>query len=143
VTSPFWQIAIAVIGWSHALQPPTTVWLKSRVFRSSNSYETLAPLTRRVTEIMALTAVLLPTAIGIVIGNRPSETVSDSALRSIAFVLAGGLWTPRLIAQIFYVGPLFPRDARAWHWFLIFIFTLQGPVFLGILLSARAAGALR
>ncbi len=83
---------------------------------------------------MALTAVVLPTTLGIVVSTHPREVLAGGAPWTVALVLATMLWTPRLIAQLVFVGPLFPPDRRRWHWLLVSIFLVQGPGFLVLLL---------
>jgi hypothetical protein len=128
------ESAVAWIGWSHLLQPPMTFWLATRVLRLREAFDSLPFLARRIAKIMGVTAVSLPTVIGVLLAQCPAETLHPGPLRAVAFIMAGCLWTPRLAAQILFVGPAFPTTRRTAHWALVVIFIVQGPVFLALLL---------
>jgi hypothetical protein len=129
------ESAVAWIGWSHLLQPPVTAWLATRVLRLREAFDSLPTLPRRIAKIMGATSVLLPTALGVVVGSHPVDALANGPLRAIALVVAACLWTPRLIAQLLYVGPAFPHQQRTWHWALVVIFVVQGPLLTALLLD--------
>lgn len=129
---------VCVLGFSHLLQPPLTAWLGTRVLGLDRAFAGLPPLPARLAHVMALTAVLLPTLLGVLIGTHAVEVLSGGMARWAAFLLAGGLWTPRLVAQLLWVGPLFPPERRHWHWVLTLIFCVQGPGMLVVLACSRS-----
>lgn len=133
ISPSFRESAVAWIGWSHLLQPPVTAWLATRVLHLREAFDSLPVLARRIVQIMGITAVFLPTALGVVVGCHAAAALIGGPLHAVALLLAACLWTPRLIAQVLYVGPAFPSSQRGWHWVLVFIFVVQGPVLAGLL----------
>ena len=129
------EALVAVIGWSHLLQVPITLGMKRRLFGVVSPFAGLPVLTKRISDIMALASLYVPTLVGLVIAQAPAAALRSSPIRTLAVAIAVGLWCPRLLAQLLYVGPVFPRDARRWHWLLVAIFGVQGPIFVGVLLG--------
>jgi hypothetical protein len=132
-SASFRESAVEWIGWSHLLQPPVTAWLATRVLHLREAFDSLAVLPRRVVQIMGLTAVFLPTALGVVMACNARAALTSGPLHAVALLVAACLWTPRLIAQVLYVGPAFPSSERGWHWALVVIFVAQGPALAGLL----------
>jgi hypothetical protein len=129
------HIAVAAIGWSHLLQPPVTLWLAKRVLGLASAFAALPSLANRIAHVMAVTAITLPTMLGVLCAMHPDAVLSAGAMRLVAFLLAGVLWTPRLFAQLFWIGPMFPIGSKKIHLLLVTIFAAQGPAFLAVLLA--------
>jgi hypothetical protein len=127
------QVGVVLIGSSHLLQPPVTLWLAKRVLGLESAFSALPPLANRIAKIMALTAIMLPTLLGVLCALYSGAVLSLGPMRLVAFVLAGLLWTPRLVAQLVWVSPHFPADAWKWHVLLVSIFAVQGPGLLLLL----------
>jgi hypothetical protein len=126
---------ICLIGISHLLQPPLTLLLASgRGLNLRAALKPSTPISAPVLHNMAVAAVLLPTAFGLLLAIHADDTQGPGAARSLGLVLSL-FWCWRLHRQLFVLGPLWPRaSARAlFHWLLVAIFTLQGPG-LGIVL---------
>ena len=127
------HLTIVVIGLSHLLQPPITLWLAKRVLGLSHAFATLPTLASRIAQILGATAIAFPTSLGLLCAACADAALVGGPVRLIALCLSGLFWTPRLFLQLFWVGSAFPPDARKWHWLLVAIFLLQGPVFFAIL----------
>jgi hypothetical protein len=127
---------IRIIFISHLLQPPLTLLLASA--RGLDLRAALAPKTPFVAQIlqnMALAAVCLPTALGLLLALHPAEALRPGVGRSVA-VLLSAFWCWRLYRQLFVLGPAWPKTggrAAGLHPLLVAIFVTQGPV-LGLLL---------
>src|SRR5260221_14654984 len=96
--------AVTNMGWTHLPKPPVTLWLARRVLGLDRAFAALPPLAGRIAQIMALTAITLPTVLGAICGAYPDAVLLPGPTRCVAFLVAGGLWTPRLLAQLLWVG---------------------------------------
>jgi hypothetical protein len=129
---------IRIIGISHLLQPPLTLLMASA--RGLDLRAVLAPKTpfgAQILQNMAVAAVCLPTALGLLLALHPAEALRPGVGRSIAMLLSA-FWCWRLYRQLFVLGPSWPKaGARAagLHPLLVAIFAAQGPG-LGLLLLA-------
>jgi hypothetical protein len=123
------ELAIRCIGVSHLLQPPLTLLLSKRL-GLARAFLNLAPLPSLVAHNMAVASVMLPTCAGMIVGLAAADVARGGSLRSLAWLLVA-FWTWRLARQRL----LRPHLSGAWHWGLIAIFVVQGPL-LGVLLLA-------
>jgi hypothetical protein len=125
-----------MIGISHLLQPPLTGLLASA--SGLDLRAVLAPRTpfgAKILENMAVAAVGLPTALGLLLALYPAEALRPGPGRSIA-TLISAFWCWRLYRQLFVLGPSWPKSgnrAAGLHPLLVAIFAAQGPG-LGLLL---------
>jgi hypothetical protein len=129
---------IRVIGISHLLQLPLTLLLASA--RGLDLRAALAPRTpfgAQILQNMAIAAVCLPTALGVLLALYPAEALRPGVGRGMA-VLIAAFWCWRLYRQLFVLGPSWPKAgerAAVLHPLLVAIFAAQGPG-LGLLLLA-------
>jgi hypothetical protein len=132
------ETMVAVIGVSHLLQPPLTMWL-ARDLGFQRAFSELSPLAAQVARNMATASVFLPTSIGIVIAAHARDVLAGGAPRLLGLVIAA-FWSWRLFRQVHVLGPLWPTwpsRVRRWHWVLMAIFLFQGPVLAAVLCAAR------
>ena len=127
---------VRLIGLSHLLQPPLTLFLSShRGINLRSSFSSCPPLAAAVVANMSVAAVSLPTALGLLLASYPTLAFVPGPVRIVAGMLAA-FWCWRLYRQLFVLRPLWPRATAATGWmstFLSLIFTVQGPG-LGLLL---------
>jgi hypothetical protein len=130
------EVAIRVVGFSHLLQPPLTLLLASQL-GLRRAFAGLSPLPHRIAQNMGVAAVSLPTLLGVFIGIHADSVVAQAPAWRLAFAVSV-FWTWRLERQLRAIGPLLTAGARFWHVILTAIFAVQGPVFAGLLVWARA-----
>lgn len=120
---------IRLIGISHLLQPPLTWFLASpRGLDLRGEVNARSPLAAGVVHNMAVAAVVLPTALGVLLALYPAATLCSGPARAAGFLVAG-FWCWRLYRQLFVLGSAWPSTgpAAGIHRMLLAIFTMQGP----------------
>jgi hypothetical protein len=128
---------IRAIGISHLLQPPLTLLLASP--RGLDLRAVLTPRTpfgAQILQNMAVAAVCLPTALGLLLGLYPAEALRPGMGRGMA-LLVSAFWCWRLYRQLFVLGPAWPKSgerAAGLHSLLVAIFAAQGPGLVLLLL---------
>jgi hypothetical protein len=130
VSAPVLSAAVRVLGISHLLQPPLTLWL-SRRLGLAKAFTELPPLPAHVARNMGLASVALPTCAGILVGLAADDVVAGGPARMFAWLMAA-FWCWRLWRQT-VLWPLLPVG---WRWGLAAIFVAQGPLLAGLLVRA-------
>ncbi|MFZ5896611.1 MAG: hypothetical protein ACOY0T_36485 [Myxococcota bacterium] len=136
MTATLW---LEVVGWSHLLQPPLTAVLASRRgLDVRTAIHTRSALAQGILHNMAVTAVMLPTTLGLLLVYHARDVLEAGAARSLAALLSA-FWCWRLYRQLAVLGPRWPSHSRSshlLHLLLTAIFVLQGPILGALLLSA-------
>jgi hypothetical protein len=128
------------IGLSHLLQPPLTLLLaSSRGLHLRGSLTSQSPLAAAILHNMAVAAVVLPTALGLVIARHAGGVFEPGAIRDLALLVAC-FWSWRLYRQLHALNPEWPSRPRLMGGLklvLIVIFAVQGPVLGGLIWLTR------
>lgn len=124
------------IGLSHLLQPPLTLLLASgRGLNLRRSLTSESPLAAAIMHNMAVAAVVLPTALGLIMARHASGAFKPGAIRELSLLVAC-FWSWRLYRQLRALSPAWPsgpREVRSLNLVLTAIFAVQGPALGGLL----------
>lgn len=123
--------AVRIIGLSHLLQPPLTLFMASeRGLGVRSAVVATSPLGAAVMHNMAFASVALPTALGLVLALHAREALELGAAHTLGSLLAA-FWTWRLVRQVTALRaawPGRPLQAVLLHPALVAIFVVQGPI---------------